>query len=176
MKILLGVTGSISGYKSAVITRFLVKNGWEVQVVLTKGGAQFITPLSLSTVSKNAVLTEFYDPKTGEWNNHVHLAHWADVMLIAPASANTIAKLANGFCDELLHALYLSAVCPKIVAPAMDHDMWHHASVQRNVKQLLADGVHIIGPEKGELASGINGDGRLAEPDAIVSFIQQFVS
>ena len=172
-KVLLGVTGSISAYKAAVIARLLVKQGCEVQIVLSKGGAQFITPLTLSTVSKKPVLTEFYVEKTGEWNNHVALAEWADLILIAPASANTIAKLANGFCDELLHAIYLSAKTKVVMAPAMDHDMWNHPSVKRNVKLLKEDGIAIIPPEDGELASGIIGSGRLAEPENILDFINK---
>lgn len=170
-KVLLGVTGSISAYKAAVIARLLVKQGCEVQIVLSKGGAQFITPLSLATVSKHSVLTEFYVEKTGEWNNHVALAEWADLILIAPTSANTMAKLANGFCDELLHAIYLSAKSKVVLAPAMDHDMWNHPAVKRNLELLKGDGTTIIPPEQGELASGLIGDGRLAEPEHILDFI-----
>jgi len=170
-KVVLGVTGSISAYKSAGVARLLVKQGCEVQIILSAGGAKFITPLTMSTVSGKPVLSEFNDPKTGAWNNHVHLAQWADLILIAPLSANTLGKLANGLCDELLHAVYLSAKCPVIGAPAMDHDMWHHPSVMRNLSKLEGDGVTIIPPEKGELASGLIGDGRLAEPENIVAFI-----
>lgn len=170
-KVLLGVTGSISAYKAANTARLLVKQGCNVQVVLSKGGAQFITPLTMATVSKNPVLTEFYDAKSGEWHNHVHLAEWADLILVAPTSANTIGKFANGYCDELLHAIYLSAKSKVLIAPAMDHDMWNHPAVQRNIQQIAADGVHIIPPEQGELASGLIGDGRLAEPEHILDFI-----
>lgn len=170
-KIVLGVTGSISAYKAAVIARLLVKKGSEVQVVLTRGGAQFITPLTLSTVSNRPVLSEFYNSDNGAWNNHVHLAEWADLVLIAPASANTIAQLSNGLCNELLHAIYLSAKSRVLVCPAMDHDMWHHAAVKRNVGQLKTDGVMVMPPASGELASGLIGDGRLPEPEDIVTFI-----
>lgn len=172
-KILLGVTGSISAYKAAVVARLLVKKGTEVQVVLTDGGAQFITPLTMATVSKKPVLSHFYQSDTGEWHNHVALAEWADLILIAPASANTLAKLANGFCDHLLHAIYLSAKSPVMVCPAMDHEMWHHVAVQRNVNTLKEDNVLVMPPASGELASGIMGDGRLPEPDDIVAFVEQ---
>ena len=140
--------------------------------MLTTGGAQFITPLTLATVSKNPVLKEFHSENTGEWNNHVQLAEWADLILIAPASANTLAKLASGLCNELLHAIYLSAKCPVVCCPAMDHDMWHHPSVQRNVHTLSTDGTLILPPVSGELASGIVGDGRLPEPEDILSFLE----
>lgn len=172
-KVLLGVTGSISAYKAAGIARLFVKQGCEVQVVLSQGGSQFITPLTMATVSKKPVLTEFHNPTTGEWNNHVHLAEWADLLLIAPTSANTLAKCANGLCDELLHAIYLSAKSKVVMAPAMDHDMWNHPSVQRNLQRVTEDGIHIIPPEQGELASGIIGDGRLAEPENILAFINK---
>ncbi len=166
-KIILGVCGSISAYKAALITRTLVKNGAEVRVIMTEDAKAFITPLSLSTLSKNPVLSSFQASETGEWNNHVALGLWADLLLIAPASANTIAKLSNGLCDNLLTAVYLSARCPVFVAPAMDHDMWLHPATQRNIHQLKEDKVHIIPPESGELASGLIGEGRLAEPEQI---------
>mgnify|MGYP000409795912 CR=1 FL=1 len=171
-KIILGVTGSISAYKATQIIRLLTKRKAEVQTVLSKGGSQFITPLSLATLSNHEVLTDFHNPSTGLWHNHVHLGSWADVILIAPASANCIAHLANGLCNNLLHAIYLSAKCPVYVAPAMDHDMWHHPSVQRNIDLLIKDGIQIIPPESGELASGIIGDGRLAEPAHIIEFLE----
>jgi len=172
-KVILGVTGSISAYKSASIARLLIKQGCDVQVVLTKGGAQFITPLTLATVSKKPILSNFYHLENGHWNNRVALAEWADLILISPLSANTLGKLANGLCDELLHAIYLSAKSHVILCPAMDHDMWHHPSVKRNVEQVKKDGAIIIPPESGELASGIFGDGRLPEPENILAFINQ---
>lgn len=171
-KVLLGVTGSISAYKSASVARLLVKAGCEVKVILTKGGAQFITPLTLATVSKNPVITEFYNKQNGEWHNHVELGEWADLILVAPASANVIAHFANGLCNNVLHATYLSAKSKVLVCPAMDHDMWHHKSVQRNIATLNSDGIIVMPPEKGELASGIFGDGRLPEPENIISFIE----
>lgn len=166
--ILIGVTGSISAYKSALIVRLLVKKGFNVQVVMTASAKSFVTPLTLSTVSKKPVFENLFDPDTGEWVNHVHLGEWADAFLVAPASANTIAKMANGISDNLLLTTYLSAKCPVVVAPAMDHDMWHHKATQRNVEILRMDGIHIIEPEHGELASGIIGDGRLPEPENVV--------
>ncbi len=172
-KVILGVSGSISAYKSALITRLLVKNEIDVQVIMTEDACKFITPLTLSTLSKNEVLTSF-DRENGLWNNHVHLGINANAILIAPASANTIAKIANGLCDNLLTAVYLSARCPVFVAPAMDHDMWLHPATQRNIKTLEKDGVHIIPPESGELASGLIGEGRLAEPENIVNQLNVF--
>lgn len=169
--VILGVTGSISAYKSAYIARLLVKQGCNVKVVLTTGGAQFITPLTLSTVSKNAVLTDFANAQTGEWHNHVALANWANLILVSPMSANTLGKLANGLCDNLLHAIYLSAKNKVLLCPAMDHDMWNHKATQRNIDLVKQDGAIILPPESGELASGLIGDGRLPEPENIVAFI-----
>jgi phosphopantothenoylcysteine decarboxylase / phosphopantothenate---cysteine ligase len=171
-KILLGVTGSIAAYKSAVLVRLLVKQGAEVKVIMTGAAKDFVTPLSLSTLSKNDVLADMADNST--WANHVMLGRWANVMLIAPLSCNTLAKMANGLCDNLLMAVYLSATCPVVVAPAMDEDMWHHASTKENLKKIAAFGNHIIPVEKGELASGLFGDGRMAEPESIVSWLQKF--
>lgn len=171
-KILLGVTGSIAAYKSAVLTRLLVKAGAEVKVVMTQAAHDFITPLTLSTLSKNPALTEFVRDNSGQWNNHVDLGLWADAMIIAPASANTIAKMANGLCDNLLLAVYLSARCPVFFAPAMDLDMLQHPSTQHNLQQLTAYGNQIIDPTYGELASGLVGTGRMAEPEEIVSFLE----
>lgn len=173
-KIILGVTGSISAYKAALITRLLVKEGAQVKVIMTESATNFITPLTLSTLSKNEVLIDFERGKTGLWNNHVELGLWADAIIIAPTSANTIAKLANGSCDNLLTAVYLSARCPVFVAPAMDHDMWLHPASQRNIQQLKTDQVNIIPPESGELASGLVGEGRLAEPESIISVLNIF--
>ena len=170
-KILLGVTGSIAAYKSALIVRLLVKSGAEVKVIMTPAAKDFITPLTLSTLSKNSVSTELF--QEGNWENHVMLGRWADVMLIAPLSCNTLAKMAGGNCDNLLMATYLSATCPVVIAPAMDEDMWHHPSTTANIEKLAAWGTTIIPVEKGELASGLYGDGRMAEPETIVQFLDQ---
>ena len=172
-KILLGVTGSIAAYKSAVLTRLLVKAGAEVRVVMTESAHDFITPLTLSTLSKNPVLTDFVRNKSGEWNNHVELGLWADAMVIAPASANTMAKMANGICDNLLLAVYLSARCPVFFSPAMDLDMLQHPSTKDNIGRLQSFGNRIIDPTFGELASGLVGLGRMAEPEEIVRHLEQ---
>ena len=170
--IVLGVCGSIAAYKIAHLTRLLVKEDALVQVIMTPEATQFITPLTLSTLSKNPVLVDYYDPKTGEWNNHVHLGLNADFMLIAPASANTLGKMANGLCDNLLLATYLSAKCPVYIAPAMDLDMWKHPATARNLQLLSQYGHHIIPPGTGELASGLSGEGRLAEPEEIIDYLK----
>jgi phosphopantothenoylcysteine decarboxylase / phosphopantothenate---cysteine ligase len=171
-KILLGVSASIAAYKAAVLVRLLVKAGAEVRVVMTPAATDFITPLTLSTLSKNEVLHALATDDA--WANHVALGRWADVMLVAPLSCNTLAKMATGLCDNLLLAVYLSATCPVVVAPAMDEDMWHHGSTQKNLAALAAYGNHIIPVDKGELASGLIGDGRMAEPEAIVAWLEQF--
>lgn len=171
-KLILGVTGSIAAYKSAVLTRLLIKNGAEVKVVMTPSAHDFITPLTLSTLSKNPVLTEFVKDNAGQWNNHVELGLWADAVIIAPASANTLAKMASGQCDNLLLAVYLSARCPVFLAPAMDLDMLQHPSTQRNLHTLKEDNNTIIDPTYGELASGLTGTGRMAEPEEIVAFLE----
>lgn len=174
MKILLGVSGSIAAYKAATLVRLLVKDGHEVKVVLTEDAKAFITPLTLSTLSKNPVFSEFYDEKTGFWTNHVELALWADTLLLAPCTANTLAKMANGICDNLLLATYLSAKCPVMIAPAMDRDMFLHPAVQKNIKTLSEEnGVEIIPPGEGELASGLTGIGRMAEPEEIASLLKK---
>lgn len=170
--ILLGVCGSIASYKSAISIRLLVKAGANVKVVMTRDATNFITPLTLSTLSKNPVLIDYFEPETGAWNNHVELGIWADYLLIAPASANTIGKLASGLCDNLLSAVYLSAKCPVFLAPAMDLDMWKHQSVQSNIKQLQEYGNTIIKPAYGELASGLIGEGRMAEPEDMILFLE----
>lgn len=167
-KILLGVCGGIAAYKSAVLTRLLIKEGAAVQVIMTPAAHDFITPLTLATLSKRAVLTTFSKPETGEWNNHVALGIWADVMIVAPATANTLAQMAHGQCDNLLLAIYLSARCPVILAPAMDVDMLQHPSTKDNLERLLSHGNHIINSSFGELASGLTGQGRMAEPEEIV--------
>ncbi len=172
-KVILAVSGSIASYKAAHLIRLLVKEGAEVQVIMTKDATEFITPLTLSTLSKRPVLVEYFKPDTGEWNNHVDLGLWADLFLLAPASANTLAKMANGICDNLLLATYLSAKCPVFFAPAMDLDMWKHPSTKQNVDQLTKFGNRIIQPAYGELASGLIGEGRMAEPEEIVDFLHQ---
>lgn len=173
-KILLGVSGSISAYKSAYIIRELIKAGAEVKVLMTPASLSFISPLTLATLSKNPVIHSFTHGDQGEWNNHVELGLWADLMLIAPASANTIAKMANGICDNVLMAAYLSARCPVMFAPAMDHDMYLHPAVQQNIDLLEKRGNIKINPDKGELASGLIGEGRLKEPEEIVKIINDF--
>jgi len=170
-KIVLGVCGSIAAYKSALLVRLLIKAGAEVQVVMTPDATGFITPLTLSTLSKKPVLVDYYKTETGEWNNHVELGLWADMLVIAPASANTIAKMANGLCDNLLTAVYLSAKCPLYFAPAMDLDMWKHPATQENVIRLTQYGNILIPPGNGELASGLHGEGRMAEPEEMLDFI-----
>lgn len=172
-KILLGVCGSIASYKSAILTRLLVKAGADVKVIMTQDATHFVTPLTFSTLSKNPVFSTYFKSESGEWNNHVELALWADFILIAPITANTIAKLANGHCDNLLSAVYLSAKCPVFFAPAMDLDMWLHPAVQRNVSLLESYHNKQIKPAYGELASGLVGEGRMAEPEEIVEFLQK---
>lgn len=175
-KIILGVSGSIAAYKSAVLTRLLVQSGAGVKVIMTAPALDFITPLTLATLSKNPVLTEFSKPKDGTWNNHVELGLWADAMIIAPASANTLAALAGGLCSNILQAVYLSARCPIFIAPAMDADMYLHPATQRNLQTLISDGNTVIDPEVGELASGLSGPGRMAEPEKIVEQLNDFFS
>ncbi len=171
-KIVLCISGSIAAYKTPQLVRQLIKEGAEVKVICTKAATQFVSTLSLSTVSKNEVLSDISDGSN--WNNHVELGRWADLILIAPASANTLAKLANGFCDNLLNAVYLSAICPVFIAPAMDEDMWHHPSTKNNLKTLESFGNHIIPVGNGELASGLFGDGRMAEPDFILQLLANY--
>lgn len=173
-KIILGITGSIAAYKSAVLTRLLIKAGAEVQILMTGSATDFITPLTLSTLSKHAVITDVHSESS--WNNHVDLGLWADAYIIAPATANTLAKLAHGICDNMVSAVYLSARCPVFVAPAMDLDMWKHPTTVNNVRLLKSYGNHLIPVENGELASGLTGDGRMAEPENILSFLGQFFS
>jgi len=168
-KILLGITGSIAAYKSILLVRNFVKEGAEVKVIMTPSAKDFVTPLSLATLSKNPVLIDLFEENT--WANHVMLGRWADIMIIAPLSCNTLAKMAHGLCDNLLLATYLSATCPVIVAPAMDEDMWHHPATRANLEKLQARGNTIIPVEKGELASGLEGDGRMAEPENILAQI-----
>ncbi|WP_410503879.1 flavoprotein [Hymenobacter sp. BT18] len=174
-KILLGVCGSIAAYKSAALVRLLVKAGAEVQVILTTSAAAFITPLTLSTLSKKPVLTGFLkNEATGEWHNHVALGLWADALLIAPASANTLAQLAHGHCPSLLAAVYLSARCPVLLAPAMDLDMFQHPATKENLRLLRSYGNYIFDSPAGELASGLEGPGRMQEPEQIVAELEEF--
>lgn len=168
-KILLGITGSIAAYKSIYLVRSLVKAGAEVRVIITPSAKDFVSSLTLSTLSRNPVLTDLFDEES--WSNHVMLGRWADLMIIAPLSCNTLAKMANGHCDNLLLATYLSATCPIVVAPAMDEDMWHHPATKENLKKLESFGNTIIPVEKGDLASGLTGEGRMAEPEQILDFI-----
>ena len=169
--IILGITGSIAAYKSAVLCRLLVGAGAEVKVVMTPLAKQFITPLTMATLSKNPILVDFFNPENGEWNSHVKLGEWADLYLIAPATANTMAKMATGTADNLLLTTYLSARCDVAIAPAMDLDMYAHCATQRNMERLREDGVHIIEPGSGFLASGLVGKGRMAEPQDILEAV-----
>ncbi len=171
-KILIGISGSIAAYKIIPLVRLLVKQGIEVKVIMTSAAKDFVSPLVLSTLSKNEVLADIFAENT--WANHVQLGRWADVMLIAPLSCNTLAKMANGHCDNLLLSVYLSATCPVIAAPAMDEDMWHHPSTHRNLDLLKRDGVIIIQPGHGELASGLFGDGRMEEPENIITYLSNY--
>ncbi len=173
-KILLGVCGSIAAYKSAILIRLLVKEGATVKVIMTREAGKFISPLSLSTLSKNLVLSELTIENDSLWNNHVELGLWADLFLIAPASANTISKFANGICDNLLTAVYLSARCPVLISPAMDEDMWAHPSTKRNIQLLKQYDNIVLNVSHGELASGLFGKGRMMEPEEIVSRISLY--
>lgn len=169
--IILGITGSIAAYKAAMLCRLLKTAGCEVRVVMTPMAKQFITPLTMATLSRNPILVDFFDPENGAWNSHVALGEWADCYLIAPATANTLAKMATGVADNLLLTTYLSARCPVAVAPAMDLDMYAHVSTQANLATLRERGVKVIEPGEGELASGLSGKGRMAEPEQIVEEI-----
>lgn len=171
-KILVGVTGSIAAYKAILLVRLLVKEGAEVKVIMTPSAKDFVSPLTFSTLSKNEVLIDLFNETS--WANHVNLGRWADVMVVAPLSCNTLAKMANGFCDNLLLAVYLSATCPVIVAPAMDEDMWLHPSTRNNIDKIKTFGNQVIPVENGELASGLQGEGRMAEPGSILQFLQDF--
>ncbi|MBP5366210.1 MAG: bifunctional phosphopantothenoylcysteine decarboxylase/phosphopantothenate--cysteine ligase CoaBC [Bacteroidales bacterium] len=175
-KIIVGVTGGIAAYKTATLVREIVKRGGEVRVVMTEMAKQFITPLTMATLSKNPIAVDFFDPENGQWNSHVSLGVWADAMIIAPATANTLGKMANGIADNLLLTTYLSARCPVFVAPSMDLDMFAHPTTQDNLRQLAERGVHIIEPAEGELASGLVGKGRMAEPEAIADAVDDFLS
>ncbi len=173
-KILLGVTGSIAAYKSLLLVRLLVREGATVRVIQTPASRDFVTPLSLATLSKNPVLSELFAADT--WANHVELGRWADLLIIAPLSCNTLGKMANGLCDNLLLATYLSAICPVVVAPAMDEDMWNHPSTRTNLEKIQSYGNRVIPVGKGELASGLFGDGRMAEPETILEYIHPILA
>ena len=172
-KIILAVSGSIAAYKSAFLTRLLIKNGAEVKVIMTQAAADFIAPLTLSTLSKNPVISSVSSEEG--WNNHVELGLWADAMIVAPATANSLAGMANGLCNNMLLAVYLSARCPVFFAPAMDLDMWVHPATQQNVQKLISYGNILIDVADGELASGLSGKGRMAEPEAIVSALETYL-
>ncbi|HUX53192.1 MAG TPA: bifunctional phosphopantothenoylcysteine decarboxylase/phosphopantothenate--cysteine ligase CoaBC [Williamwhitmania sp.] len=174
--LIIGITGSIAAYKAANLIRLLVKEGCDVKVVMTPLAKEFITPLTVATLTKNPILVDFFNPENGEWNSHVDLGLWADAYLIAPATANTMAKMANGVADNLLLTTYLSARCPVFIAPAMDLDMLQHPATQKNIQTLRTYGNHVIEPTSGELASGLVGKGRMEEPEAIVAYLTNFFS
>lgn len=174
--ILLGITGSIAAYKAAALCRLLIKAGADVQVVMTPLAKEFITPLTMATLSRRPILVEFFDPENGAWHSHVSLGEWADCLLIAPATANTLAKMAHGIADNLLLTSYLSARCPVAVAPAMDLDMFAHPATQQNLSTLRARGVQVIEPASGELASGLEGKGRMTEPEEIVRSLDELLT
>jgi phosphopantothenoylcysteine decarboxylase / phosphopantothenate---cysteine ligase len=172
-KILIGISGSIAAYKSILLVRLLVKLGADVKVIMTPAAVEFVSPLTLSTLSKHPVLIDLAGENT--WANHVMLGRWADVMIIAPASCNTLAKMTSGLCDNLLLAAYLSCTCPVVIAPAMDEDMWRHFSTQENIRKLERAGQKVITVNKGELASGLFGEGRMAEPEEILQFLKEHI-
>jgi phosphopantothenoylcysteine decarboxylase/phosphopantothenate--cysteine ligase len=174
--ILIGVTGGIAAYKTASVIRLLVKEGASVKVIMTEHAKQFITPLTLATLSKNPVLIEFSDPENGSWNSHIELGLWANLFLIAPATANTIGKMAYGIADNLLLTSYLSARCTVVIAPSMDMDMLGHPATVQNINTLSSRGNIILEPTSGELASGLSGKGRMAEPEDIVREIKSILS
>ena len=173
-KIVLGITGSIAAYKSCLIIRGLIKKGAEVQVVITPAGKEFITPITLSALTHKPVVSEFFSQRDGTWNSHVDLGLWADAMVIAPCTASTMGKMAHGIADNMLITTYLSMKAPVFIAPAMDLDMYKHPSTQANMKTLLGYGNHIIEPEVGFLASGLEGKGRMEEPDVIVDYLDRY--
>ena len=181
-KIVLGISGGIAAYKTATLVRLFIKAGAQVQVIMTPASKDFVTPLTLSTLSKNPVYSSFFKEEDNnpndnlQWNNHVELALWADIMVVAPATANTLSKMASGNCDNLLIATYLSAKCPVYFAPAMDLDMFQHPSTKRNLELLKSYGNIIIDPAVGELASGLSGKGRMEEPEVIIDLIVDFLN
>lgn len=174
--ILIGVTGGIAAYKTATVIRLLVRKGASVKVIMTEHSKEFITPLTLATLSKNPVLSDFFDPENGDWNSHIDLGLWANLYLIAPATANTIGKMACGIADNLVLTTFLSARCTVFVAPSMDMDMLKHPATIRNIETLRSFGNVILEPESGELASGLSGKGRMVEPEEIVKEIENFFS
>ncbi len=171
--ILVGVTGGIAAYKTATVVRLLIRKEANVRVLMTDHAKEFITPLTMATLSKNPVLTEFFDPESGSWNSHIDLGIWANLFLVAPATANTIGKMAAGIADNLLLTTYLSARCPVMIAPSMDTDMLKHPATIRNIEVLRSFGNIILDPESGELASGLSGKGRMVEPEEIVKEIEK---
>ena len=173
-KILIGITGSIAAYKIPLLIRLLIKAGAEVKVILTPAAHEFVTPLTLATLSQHPVVTDFFDKNDGSWNSHVDFGNWADIFIVSPASANTLAKMAHGIADNLLLATYLAAKCPVFFAPAMDVDMFLHPSTQANIQKLIAFGNQIIEPSAGELASGLRGEGRLREPEEIHAILVDY--
>ncbi len=175
-KIILSVTGSIAAYKAVVLLRLLIREGAEVQVLMTPSAKEFVGPLTFSSLSGKTVLSDFFDASGGDWNSHVELGVNSDLMIIAPATATTLGKMANGIADNLVLTTYLSARCPVIIAPAMDMDMFAHPSTQANINTLLSFGNKIIMPVEGELASGLSGKGRMEEPEAIMKYIAEFNS
>ncbi|MEG2163745.1 MAG: bifunctional phosphopantothenoylcysteine decarboxylase/phosphopantothenate--cysteine ligase CoaBC [Bacteroidales bacterium] len=175
-RIILGITGSIAAYKAAYLARALIKNGAEVQIIITPSGKEFITPVTLSALTGKPVICDFFTANTGEWHSHVDLGLWADAMIIAPATASTIAKMANGVADNMLVTTYLSAKAPVFVAPAMDLDMFRHPSTINNINKLRSYGNYIIEPTTGKLASGLDGKGRMEEPEKIVALLDDFFS
>lgn len=174
-RIIVGVTGGIAAYKVPLLVRLLVKAGAEVQVIATSAAFDFATRPTLAVLSRNPVLSEMTDAATGSWHDHVKLGNDADLFVIAPLTANTLGKMANGLCDNLLLATYLSATCPVLLAPAMDLDMWKHPAVVRNLEAVRSFGNHVVGPASGELASGLNGEGRMSEPEEILSAIERLL-
>jgi phosphopantothenoylcysteine decarboxylase / phosphopantothenate---cysteine ligase len=175
-KILVGVTGGIAAYKTASLIRLLVKEGAEVKVVMTPLAKEFITPLTLATLSRNPVLVDFFNPENGDWNSHIDLGTWCDLFIIAPATANTMAKMATGVADNLLLTTYLSARCPVLLAPAMDLDMLKHPATVASMNKLISYGNHMVEPTTGELASGLEGKGRMAEPEEILKVVKDMLS
>ena len=173
-KVILGITGSIAAYKSAHLIRLLIKEGAQVKVIMTPYAKEFITPVTIATLSKNTVLHDFFSHDDGQWNSHVELGIWADLMLIAPITANTIAKMANGICDNLFLTTYLSARCPVMIAPAMDLDMFQHPATTKNIETLKTFGNIVVEPTAGELASGLEGKGRMEDPEKIIENIKFF--
>ena len=175
-KIVLGITGSIAAYKACLLIRQLIKRGAEVQVVITPAGKEFITPITLSALTHKPVISEFFSQRDGTWNSHVDLGLWADAMVVAPCTASTLGKMAHGIADNMLITTYLSMKAPVFIAPAMDLDMYRHPSTQANMKTLLSSGNHIIEPESGFLASGLEGKGRMEDPEVIADRLDQFFS